>query len=151
MLRLENISFQADEKTEILKNIDLEIDDRFTAITGPNGGGKSTLAKVIAGILKPTTGRIWLDGTDITGKKTAQINMAGIARTFQNIRLFKQMSVIDNVKCALQHQYVYGTPAAILHLGEYRKKEREMDDRAMSILSVFGLEKERDTLLHRQP
>ncbi len=120
-------------------------------LIGPNGAGKTTVFNLLTGVYKPTEGIIRLDGTDITGKKTAQINMAGIARTFQNIRLFKQMSVIDNVKCALQHQYVYGTPAAILHLGEYRKKEREMDDRAMSILSVFGLEKERDTLSANLP
>ncbi len=100
MLRLENISFQADEKTEILKNIDLEINERFTAITGPNGGGKSTLAKVIAGILKPTTGRIWLDGTDITDLGVTERARCGISYAFQQPVRFKGLRVRDLMKLA---------------------------------------------------
>ena len=100
MLKLENISFQADEKTEILKKIDLEINERFTAITGPNGGGKSTLAKVIAGILKPTTGRIWLDGTDITDLGVTERARSGISYAFQQPVRFKGLRVRDLMKLA---------------------------------------------------
>ncbi len=100
MLRLDHISFQADEKTEILKNIDLEIDERFTAITGPNGGGKSTLAKVIAGILVPTSGKIYLDGKDITGLSVTERAKCGISYAFQQPVRFKGLRVRDLMKLA---------------------------------------------------
>ncbi len=100
VLRLDQISFQADEKTEILKNIDLEIDDRFTAITGPNGGGKSTLAKVIAGILRPTSGRIYLDGKDITDMSVTERARSGISYAFQQPVRFKGLRVRDLMKLA---------------------------------------------------
>ncbi len=100
MLRLDHISFQADEKTEILKDIDLVIDERFTAITGPNGGGKSTLAKVIAGILRPTSGRIWLDGKDITDLNVTERAKAGISYAFQQPVRFKGLRVRDLMKLA---------------------------------------------------
>ena len=104
MLLLDNISFQADEKTEILKNVTLEIDDRFTAITGPNGGGKSTLARVIAGILTPSTGRIILDGRDITSLSVTERARAGISYAFQTPVRFKGIQVLDLIRLAAGKQ-----------------------------------------------
>ena len=100
MLELRGVCFQvADEGTdadrEILKNINLTIDDRFVAITGPNGGGKSTLAKVIAGIIRPTSGRIILDGEDITDKGITERARAGISFAFQQPVRFKGLTVKD--------------------------------------------------------
>ena len=88
MLELRNISYEVEEdreSREILKNISLTIDDHFVAVTGPNGGGKSTLAKIIAGIIKPTSGQIILDGTDITGMSITERAKAGISYAFQQI------------------------------------------------------------------
>jgi len=113
-------------------------------LIGPNGAGKTTVFNLLTGVYKPNEGVIRLDGVDITGHKTVEINHDGIARTFQNIRLFQDMSVIDNVKVGLQNQYHYSTAASIFHLGSYKKVEKEYDDAAMELLSVFGLENERD-------
>ena len=100
MLQLENISYDAEEKAEILKDINLTITGRFTAITGPNGGGKSTLAKVIAGILKPTSGRILLDGEDVTELSITERAHAGISYAFQQPVRFKGLRVRDLLKLA---------------------------------------------------
>ena len=76
-------------------------------LIGPNGAGKTTIFNMLTGVYKPTDGIIKLDGEDLVGKKTIEINKAGIARTFQNIRLFSQQSVLDNVKIGLHNQYKY--------------------------------------------
>ncbi len=99
MLKLENICFEIDDK-EILKNIDLEVDDRFVAITGPNGSGKSTLLKIIMGIQAPTSGRIWLDGTDITELSITERANLGISFAFQQPVRFKGLRVRDLLELA---------------------------------------------------
>ena len=109
-------------------------------LIGPNGAGKTTVFNLLTGVYKPTHGRILLDGKDITGKKTAEINHEGIARTFQNIRLFKKMTVLDNVKVALQEEFHYSTVAGILRLPSYYKVEKQMNEKAMELLRVFELE-----------
>lgn len=91
---------------------------------------------------KPDTGKVILDGKDITGKKTIEVNKEGIARTFQNIRLFKELSVLDNVKVGLHNHHPYSAVTGILRLPGYKKVEKEMDEKAMEILKVFGLEEE---------
>ncbi len=113
-------------------------------LIGPNGAGKTTVFNLLTGVYKPDVGTIRLDNQNITGKKTIEINQAGIARTFQNIRLFKELSVLDNVKAGLHNHYVYSTVEGILRLPRYRKMERAMDERAMELLSVFDLDGERD-------
>ena len=103
MLKLENISFSADTengKKEILKDITLEIDGGFTAITGPNGGGKSTLAKIIAGIYRPNAGKIYLDGKDITDLDITGRAKAGIGFAFQQPVRFKGITVKDLITLA---------------------------------------------------
>ncbi len=120
-------------------------------LIGPNGAGKTTVFNLLTGVYKPNEGRIKLDGKDITRMSTIAINHEGIARTFQNIRLFKNMSVIDNVKVGLTERFKYSALEGILHLGNYKKVEKEMDDEAMRLLSVFDLDKERDTLASNLP
>ncbi|MDE6905145.1 MAG: ATP-binding cassette domain-containing protein [Lachnospiraceae bacterium] len=102
MLELRDISYEVDdgEHREILKNINLKIDDHFVAVTGPNGGGKSTLAKIIAGIITPASGQIFLDGTDITGMNITERAKAGISYAFQQPVHFKGLTVKDLITLA---------------------------------------------------
>ncbi len=111
-------------------------------LIGPNGAGKTTVFNLLTGVYKPDTGSIVLDGKNITGKKTIEINQSGIARTFQNIRLFKELTVLDNVKAGLHNHYKYSTLAGILRLPNYYKAEKAMDEKAMELLKVFDLEQE---------
>ncbi len=120
-------------------------------LIGPNGAGKTTVFNLLTGVYKPNEGIIRLDGEDITGKRTIDINKAGIARTFQNIRLFKGMSVLDNVKAGLHNNYRYSTLAGIFRLPSYRRVEKEMDEKAMELLEVFGLGGEADYLASNLP
>ena len=120
-------------------------------LIGPNGAGKTTVFNLLTGVYKPNEGIIKLDGEDITGKKTIDINKAGIARTFQNIRLFKQLSVLDNVKVGLHNHYKYSTLEGILRLPKYKKIEKAMDEKAMEILKVFDLDGEADVLATNLP
>ena len=120
-------------------------------LIGPNGAGKTTVFNLLTGVYKPTEGIITLDGENIVGKKTIDINKAGIARTFQNIRLFKGLSVLDNVKVGLHNHHKYSTIEGILRLPKYYKVENEMDENALELLSVFGLDKYADTLAANLP
>ena len=120
-------------------------------LIGPNGAVKTTVFNLLTGVYKPTEGIITLDGENIVGKKTIDINKAGIARTFQNIRLFKGLSVLDNVKVGLHNHHKYSTIEGILRLPKYYKVEKEMDEKALELLSVFGLDKYADTLAANLP
>lgn len=120
-------------------------------LIGPNGAGKTTVFNLLTGVYKPTTGTFILDGKELKGKKPAEINKAGIARTFQNIRLFKNLTVLENVKVGLHNQKKYSTLAAVLRLPKYFKVEKEMDKRAYELLKVFDLEEHADTLASNLP
>lgn len=122
-------------------NITIEKGQLYGLI-GPNGAGKTTVFNLLTGVYKPDGGIILLNGKNIAGKKNIEINRAGVARTFQNIRLFKDLSVLDNVKVGLHNHHSYSTLAGIFRLPKYRKVEREMDERALELLKVFDLEKE---------
>ena len=122
-------------------NITIEKGQLYGLI-GPNGAGKTTVFNLLTGVYKPDGGIILLDGKNIAGKKNIEINRAGVARTFQNIRLFKDLSVLDNVKGGLHNHHSYSTLAGIFRLPKYRRVEREMDERALELLKVFDLEKE---------
>lgn len=124
---------------------------RLYGLIGPNGAGKTTIFNLLTGVYKPTEGMILLDGEDITGKSTIEINKAGIARTFQNIRLFGAMSVLDNVKVGLHNDHKYSTLAGILRLPSYFKQEKEMNEKAMELLRVFGLDGEAEYLASNLP
>ena len=120
-------------------------------LIGPNGAGKTTVFNMLTGVYKPTDGSIFLDGENITGKKTIDINKHGIARTFQNIRLFHQQSVIDNVKIGLHNEHTYSILSGILRLPSYRKTEKIMNEKAMELLEVFDLQDEADILASNLP
>lgn len=120
-------------------------------LIGPNGAGKTTVFNLLTGVYKPDSGKIELDGEDITGKSVVQINKDGIARTFQNIRLFNKLSVLDNVKIGLHNIYKYSTIAGIFKLPSYFKNERLMNERAMELLKVFELDEEANTISANLP
>ena len=125
--------------------------EELYGLIGPNGAGKTTVFNLLTGVYKPDSGKVLLDGKDLTGKKNIEISKAGIARTFQNIRLFKELTVLDNVKVGLHNHHHYSTIEGILRLPNYRKVEKEMNERAMEILKVFDLDKEADTLAGNLP
>lgn len=122
-------------------------------LIGPNGAGKTTIFNLLTGVYKPDEGIIKLDGVDITGRKNIDINKAGIARTFQNIRLFGKMSVLDNVKTALHNreEFQYGTLTGLLKLPKYFAMEKKMNEEALRLLKVFDLDKEAETLASNLP
>lgn len=135
-----------------VNTFDIEIEKgQLYGLIGPNGAGKTTIFNLLTGVYKPDEGIIKLDGENITGKKAIDINKAGIARTFQNIRLFKDMSVKDNVKVGLHNHHPYSTLEGILRLPRYFKVEKEMDERAMVLLKVFDLDQEADLLASNLP
>lgn len=111
-------------------------------LIGPNGAGKTTVFNMLTGVYRPTEGDIILDGKNITGKQPAKINQAGIARTFQNIRLFNELTVLDNVKIGLHNQIRYSMWTGVFRLPGYRTKEHEMNKRAMKLLQIFDLDKD---------
>ena len=113
-------------------------------LIGPNGAGKTTVFNLLTGVYKPTMGSFLLDGENLTGKTPVEINKKGIARTFQNIRLFKDMSVLDNVKVGLHNRYKCSLLSSVLRLPSYFKTEKEMNEEARKLLSVFELDNERE-------
>lgn len=129
-------------------DLNLEIKEgQLYGLVGPNGAGKTTVFNMITGVYKPTTGKFWLDGEDLTGKGQETINHKGIARTFQNIRLFNNMSVIRNVMVGLHNQpeFKCGVVASVLRSPVHFKTEKAMRERAKEILRIVGLEEERNT------
>jgi branched-chain amino acid transport system ATP-binding protein len=120
-------------------NIQLEHGE-IVGLIGPNGAGKTTVFNVLTGVYTPTKGTIVFDGQNIVGKKTHQIAQAGIARTFQTIRLFTKSSVIDNIKIAYHFRMSYSNTDAFLHTRKYWQGEQLVDDYAIDILRLFHLE-----------
>ena len=112
----------------------------IAGLIGPNGAGKTTIFNLLTKVYQPTRGTILLDGLDTSGKTTAQINRMGIARTFQNIRLFSNLSVEDNVKIGLHNQERYSALTSVLRLPRYWSREKAAHERAMELLSIFNME-----------
>ena len=112
----------------------------IAGLIGPNGAGKTTVFNLLTKVYQPTRGTILLDGLDTNRMTTAQVNHAGIARTFQNIRLFPRLTVMDNVLIGLQNSMEYGLPAAIFRLPAYWKQEKIARERALELLSIFDME-----------
>jgi branched-chain amino acid transport system ATP-binding protein len=115
-------------------------------LIGPNGAGKTTMFNIITGNYKPTSGQVFLDGNKITNKKNFKIVRAGIARTFQNIRLFSSMSVLDNILIGLENQTNYTYLESILRLPRYFSQEKRVKEKAVEIMEFLGIEKFKDEL-----
>lgn len=112
----------------------------IAGLIGPNGAGKTTIFNLLTKVYQPTRGTILLDGIDTAGKSTIQVNQMGIARTFQNIRLFRELSVLDNVLIGLHNEMKYSTLSAIFRLADYWRRERIAKERAMELLSIFDMQ-----------
>ena len=108
-------------------------------LIGPNGAGKTTVFNLLTKVYQPTRGVILLDGKDTHGMNTTQVNQAGIARTFQNIRLFDKLTVEDNVKIGLHNSIGYHTPAGVFRLPNYWKEEKKAHNKALELLDIFGM------------
>jgi branched-chain amino acid transport system ATP-binding protein len=121
--------------------VDLVLNENaLNGLIGPNGSGKTTIFNVITGIYEPTDGQVVFDGQNISGLAPFVINQMGIARTFQNIRLFPNLTVLDNVRIAYHPHAGYGMADAILRNNHYEKKESELTEKAQEFLSVFNLQ-----------
>lgn len=122
-------------------NFDITIGrTEIAGLIGPNGAGKTTIFNLLTKVYQPTHGTILLDGKDIHGMTTTQVNRAGIARTFQNIRLFQELTVEENITVAMSSQIKYNMASGIFRLPAYWKGERIAHERAMELLSIFHME-----------
>ena len=120
-------------------------------VIGPNGAGKTTLFHVLSGFLRPSSGTIAFEGHDITGSAAFKVSRVGIGRTFQNIRLFGELSVLDNVKIGLQRGSRRSFLGTILSDGPFRRAEAALDDRAMELLALFGLAEQSGRIARNLP
>ena len=126
---------------KIVENFNLTIGrTEIAGLIGPNGAGKTTVFNLLTKVYHPTTGTVLLDGQDTAGMTPAQANRLGIARTFQNVRLFKNLSVADNVKAAMTNDIHYGLFGAILRLPRCRRQELAAHHRALKLLSIFDMQ-----------
>ena len=136
------------------QNINITIKkNQIYGLIGPNGAGKTTIFNLLTGVYKPTTGTFYLDGENLAGLSQEKINHKGIARTFQNIRLFNNMTVVRNVMVGLHNrpEFKCGVLTSLLRLPRHFKVERAMRDKAKELLSIFGLEEERNNLACNLP
>ncbi len=137
---------------QAVKDFNIRINEgELVGLIGPNGAGKTTVFNMLTGVYKPTEGSFSLCGQDMKGKKIHQVVNSGIARTFQNIRLFKSMTVLDNVKVAFGSKIKYKLPATLLRLPFYWKQEAETDKKAMELLKIFGLENKAHYIANNLP
>lgn len=135
-----------------VSNFDVEINEgELIGLIGPNGAGKTTAFNLLTGVYEPTTGTIDFDGKSLLGLKPFQITQRGVARTFQNIRLFSELSVLDNVKIAYHSHVKYGILESVLRVGRYHSEEEEIEQKAIRFLDVFNLSHKKDEIAKNLP
>ena len=135
-----------------VSDFDIQIgQNELVGLIGPNGAGKTTIFNLLTGVYQPTEGVIYLNGKSMAKKKPNQMVKEGIARTFQNIRLFKELSVLDNVKVAFNQGMSYSVLKSIFRTPSYWKEEAEIDRKARELLAVFHMEDKADSLAQNLP
>jgi branched-chain amino acid transport system ATP-binding protein len=135
-----------------LDDVYIRIDEEeIVGLIGPNGAGKTTVFNLLTGVYTPTKGAIRFEGKSIIGKKPYQINRIGIARTFQNIRLFKNMTVLDNIKVAMNQNMHYSVIEGMFRLPRYWKEEKKIDAKALELLEIFHMEDTADQMAANLP
>ncbi len=151
MLEIKNLGIQFGG-LKAVDGLDMTIEKgQLYGLIGPNGAGKTTVFNMLTGVYQPTGGTFYLDGEELKGLNPVAINKKGIARTFQNIRLFSEMRVIDNVKVGLSSSINYSFFEGVLRIGRFKKAEKEAREKAMELLKVFDLDKEYRTLAKNLP
>lgn len=135
-----------------VSNFGIEINPgELVGLIGPNGAGKTTAFNMLTGVYEPTEGEIEFDGKSIVGLKPYQVTQRGVARTFQNIRLFSDLTVLDNVKIAYHFHVKYGLLESILRVGRYHQEEAEIEAKAIRFLEIFKLEHKKDEIARNLP
>ena len=144
VLEVKNLGIDFGGLTAV-NNLNLEVNEHeIVGLIGPNGAGKTTVFNMLTKVYDPSRGSIYLDGKDIGKMNTEEVNIAGVARTFQNIRLFEKLSVIDNVKTGMNNLYPYSVADAIFHTAKKRHNESLIDEKANELLKIFNLYDSRD-------
>ena len=142
LLKVDNVSMVFGGLRAV-SNLSMHIDEgELIGLIGPNGAGKSTAFNMITGVYTPTEGKVYFNGQQSSGKKSYQVTQMGMARTFQNIRLFSELSVIDNVKIAYNMHVTYNLADAIVRDGKYLSEEEFITQKALDLLKIFHLEEE---------
>ena len=135
-----------------VSNLNLEIKKgQLVGLIGPNGAGKTTVFNLITGVYQPTEGEVLFDGENTRGLKPFQVTQRGMARTFQNIRLFANLTVLDNVKIAYHFHVQYGVLESVFRVGRYFSEEADLDEKAIKLLGIFGLADKKDELAKNLP
>jgi len=135
-----------------VSKFEMEINEgELIGLIGPNGAGKTTAFNLLTGVYVPTTGTIEFDGKNMVGLKPYKITQSGVARTFQNIRLFSELSVLDNVKIAYHSHVKYGVLESVFRLGRYFKEEDEIEQKAIEFLKIFKLDDKKDEIAKNLP
>ena len=135
-----------------VNDVNLEIKQgELYGLIGPNGAGKTTVFNILTGVYKPTSGRFYLCGEELTGKTPIEVNRKGIARTFQNIRLFNNLTVLENVMVGLSNQIPCSVAESILRLPRHKRSEAQSRERAMELLRVFKLDEYAEQLASNLP
>ncbi len=151
VLKVEHLGIQFGG-LKAVEDFQLELgESELVGLIGPNGAGKTTVFNMLTGVYQPTEGVIMLDGKTMNGKKPHQMVASGISRTFQNIRLFKKMTVLDNVKAALNHKMKYNLFEGMFRIGSYWKEEAKADEKAHEMLKAVGLDDLADQLAENLP
>ena len=142
LLKVDNVSMVFGGLRAV-SNLSMHIDEgELIGLIGPNGAGKTTAFNMITGVYTPTEGKVYFNGQQSSGKKSYQVTQMGMARTFQNIRLFSELSVIDNVKIAYNMHVTYNLADAIVRDGKYLSEEEFITQKALDLLQIFHLEEE---------
>ena len=142
LLKVDNVSMVFGGLRAV-SNLSMHIDEgELIGLIGPNGAGKTTAFNMITGVYTPTEGKVYFNGQQSSGKKSYQVTQMGMARTFQNIRLFSELSVIDNVKIAYNMHVTYNLADAIVRDGKYLSEEQFITQKALDLLKIFHLEEE---------
>ena len=135
-----------------VSKFEMEINEgELIGLIGPNGAGKTTAFNLLTGVYVPATGTIEFDGKNMVGLKPYKITQSGVARTFQNIRLFSELSVLDNVKIAYHSHVKYGVLESVFRLGRYFKEEDEIEQKAIEFLKIFKLDDKKDEIAKNLP